>query len=416
MIYQLSYSPSHSSHHIQLDGSKSISNRLLLLQQLSSQPFTIQNLSTSDDTCLMKDFFDTVNDNTKTKFHVQNAGTVARFATAYLATQEKEFILDCAEPMKNRPIKLLVDALQSMGATIEYIEKEGFLPLRILGKSSLTDKVYIDASVSSQYISALMMIGPTLPNGLTIYLQGEIASLPYLEITQACMKQCGFQADILEQCIRIEPGQSTFESTIYNESDWSAAAFYYTISALQPALELSLSHLTKQSSQGDKIIAEWFSVLGITSTFKNQQVILTNRNQTKKQIVHFDFYAQPDCLPAVSVACASLGIEARFTGVQNLVIKESNRLLAMQTELGKIGIKLQKSTNDEWHLSGKIDEAKLENTVFHTYEDHRIAMSLACLAFRYGKANIENPLVVSKSYPAFWEDMKALGLCIKPIK
>ena len=396
---------------VRLDGSKSISNRLLILQNISKEPITIQNLSTSDDTRLMQQFFRDFPE--KKTFNVQNAGTVTRFVTAFLAAQPGKWELTCAPPMKKRPIKILVDALRSLGGEIDYLEKEGYLPLHIHGKKLNGGEVRIAADVSSQYISALMMIAPVLQKGLEIHLDGEIASRPYLEITQRLMEQCGFAVRFSDQTIHIESGQKTelVPEMVFNESDWSAAAFYYTICATKPDTELVLSKLnnTEDSSQGDAQVTKIFEELGVKTTFQNQTVRLTHAG-TKNESVSFDFIDKPDMVPAVAVACAKLGIQATFTGVKNLIIKESNRLKALQTELAKVGVTFEAITENEWHLTGVIQKEKISEVSFSTYEDHRMAMCFATLGFSFNNVTILEPWVVSKSYADFWTDMKELGL------
>lgn len=398
---------------IELDGSKSISNRLLVLQHISKKKFEIENLSTSDDTKLMQSFFEHFPQ--KNEFNVQNAGTVTRFVTAFLATQSGEWILNCAEPMKKRPIRILVDALKKLGGEFEYLEKDGYLPLKIFGGRLSGNQVTISADVSSQYISALMLIAPTFRNEFIIHLDGIIASKPYLEITQRLMQKCGYQVQFQDQEIHIFPTQyvESVPNIIFNESDWSAAAFYYSIVAMHPDAKIELEYLQhpEESAQGDAKAAEYFRHLGVFSKFEGEKVILSKSAEIKSK-VQLDFLDQPDMVPAFATACAALGVEATFTGVRNLVIKESNRLEALKTELGKVGVNFQEITKDEWHLSGRIDAALIPKVSFNTYEDHRIAMCLGCLGFRYDGVTILDPHVVSKSYANFWEDMERLGLKI----
>ena len=414
MTYQLSPPKNAVNASVKISGSKSISNRLLILQAVSQQDFSITNLSNSDDTKLLTSFFDTCTE--LNEFNVQNAGTVARFLTAFLATQKGKWVLQCAEPMKKRPIKILVDALRKLGSEIVYLEKDGFLPLEIHGQRLEGRELEIDATVSSQYITALMMIGPVLPNGLTIHLKGEIASMPYLEITRNLMLSCGFNVVFSENSFIIQPEQHFIEGEqeIFNESDWSSAAFFYSIVAISRKAEITLSSLLKPeySSQGDAQVAEVFQSLGVNSEFRNQTVQLLKTSQPVQSIA-INFYDKPDMVPAVAVACAVLGVELECNGVENLVIKESNRLKALQNELAKVDVQFTEIHPSKWRLKGKINQNKITSVTFETYEDHRIAMCFACLGFIFDGVTIREPEVVSKSYPDFWEDMKQLGLNIE---
>jgi len=413
MKYRLSTNQLSDSHHVVLDGSKSISNRLLILQQVSNHPFQISNLSNSDDSVLMQHC---LSEFKKTnRLNVQNAGTVARFITAFLSTQHGEWTLACAEPMKKRPIKILVDVLESLGAEIKYLDQHGFLPLHIIGKTLESKPVKIDAAVSSQYISALMMIAPILENGLQIHLVGEVASRPYLEITMACMRSCGFSCSFENNIISVEPSQpNTPAHIIFNESDWSAAAFYYSLVAISNINSISLSHLLspEKSNQGDSKVASYFDYLGVKTTVSDKTIRIEKKGFTTPR-ASFDFYNEPDMVPAFALTSAALGYETELSGVQNLVIKESNRLVAMQTELKKLGATFQAIDKNTWEISGGIDHGLIQKTTIDTYHDHRIAMAFGSLAFVENGLTINNPEVVSKSYADYWNHMETLGLHIQ---
>lgn len=421
-VYSLRHLANKNKQHtIDLDGSKSISNRLLILNEISKQRIKIKNLSQSDDAVLMQQFLSQFHKKKTTEcfeFNVQNAGTVSRFVTAFLATQQGNFRLICSEEMKRRPIQILIDALIDLGADIKYLEQDGFLPILIHGKKLNNNKVKIKAGISSQYISALMMIAPCLKNGLHIQLIGEIASKPYLEITQKLMHRFGYQVDFKNQNIIIQPKQNKIQSNIIlNESDWSAAAFYYTICSIYPNLSVQLRTLNdyKNSPQGDAKASILFQNLGVNTVFKNESISLNNCKPIEmKQEVNF--LSIPDMVPAYSVACATHGVRLKLTGVRNLVIKESNRLVALKNEFEKIGVTLKQINHDVWEQTGKIDSQKISRVILKTYEDHRIAMAFACLGFKYEQVQIENPDVVSKSYPNFWGDMKHIGLKIEERK
>lgn len=412
MKYKLSSEITNKNPEIRLDGSKSISNRLLVLQQVSSSPFEIENLSTSDDSVLMQDCL--ANYQTTSTLNVQNAGTVTRFITAFLCTQDGSWTLNCAEPMKKRPIKILVDVLRNLGAEINYLEQDGYLPLQITGKQLKSAPVEMQADVSSQYISALMMVAPLLEDGLTINLIGEIASKPYLNITKKCMEQCGFSVDFIGNTLKIHEGQSTSQSTIFNESDWSAAAFYYTLLSFSDHESITLTSLfpLAESTQGDAIVSSYFNHLGIETEFlPNHQVRLTKTGNIKPKEA-FDFFDQPDMVPAFSLACAVNGYETKFTGVQNLVIKESNRLVAMQNELKKLDSHFTAIDKESWQLSSILKQEKIADTKIDTYHDHRIAMTFGTLGFLQSGIIINDPGVVSKSYINFWKDLQNIGLKI----
>lgn len=406
---------------IDLDGSKSISNRLLVLKELSKKETEIVNLSKSDDTVLMQQFFHEFQKREVEDvfhFNVQNAGTVSRFVTAFLATQVGRFQLNCSDEMKRRPIQILVNALRDLGANIQYLEQDGFLPISIEGKKIQGGRIKMNAGVSSQYISALMMIAPHLKNGLKIQLIGDIASKPYLEITQSLMQKFGYQVDFQNQIILIDGEQnSTLPLEILNESDWSAAAFYYTMCSINSDLAFQLSTLehTSKSAQGDSKVAILFEKLGVKSSFEKNCVHLKHSENIELN-QEVDFFSIPDMVPAYVVACAFHGVSLKLTGVRNLAIKESNRLVALKNELAKVGVSLEKQNDDTWLLSGKVQMNDYENVRFKTYEDHRIAMSLACLSVKFDHVEIEHPQVVSKSYPNFWNDMKTIGLKIEERK
>ncbi|MBX2845670.1 MAG: 3-phosphoshikimate 1-carboxyvinyltransferase [Saprospiraceae bacterium] len=412
MIYTVAYSSETPiKGQIQLDGSKSISNRLLMLSASAATPFQIENLGTSDDVALMQKFVHAFPD--FESFHVHNAGTVTRFVTAFLANEPGTWELQCDPPMKKRPIKLLVDALREIGATIHYLEEDDYLPLKIEGQVLTGNYVSIPADISSQYISALMMIGPSMPNGITIHLEGEIASKPYIDITVKAMEQCGAKVTFEGQEIQVQPAELTAES-VFNESDWSAAAFYYALVALQPNSSMALSKLLPPaaSTQGDAAVVDVFKPLGVQSKFNGKTVELSQSIPAQSS-VQFDFFDKPDMVPAVAVTCAALGIPATFTGVKNLVIKESNRLVAVQTELAKVDVHFFEVTKDEWKLEGQINASAITEVTFDTYEDHRIAMAFATLAAKYPQVNIHEPHVVSKSYPAYWDDLASIGFDIR---
>ncbi len=415
MKYQLSSEIKNKHPEIKLDGSKSISNRLLILQKVSSTPFMIENLSTSDDSVLMQECLSSYEQSNY--LNVQNAGTVTRFITAFLSTQEGSWTLDCAPPMKKRPIKILVEVLRQLGAKIDYLEQDGYLPLQITGSQLSSQTVRMKADVSSQYITALMMIAPLLKGGLSIELEGEIASKPYINITVRCMEQCGFDVSFQGQTISIQEGQNQPEEIIFNESDWSAAAFYYTMLSFSSHESITLSSLfpPDMSTQGDSIACSYFKHLGLQTKFLDNHIVKVSKSGQIMPRESFDFFDQPDLVPAFSLACAVHGFETQFTGVQNLVIKESNRLVAMQNELAKLDARFTPINQETWQLKSKLNKEKIPNTVIDTYHDHRIAMTFGTVGFLQPDLMINDPSVVTKSYTNFWEDMKSIGLLINQL-
>ena len=387
---------------LQLSSSKSISNRALILKALSSNQSTVSNLSDARDTQLMHRL---VNSTDKI-IDVLDAGTTMRFLTAYFAVSGKNKIITGTARMKERPIGILVEALRSLGATITYTEKEGFPPIETKGfASQTTNKIEMPGHVSSQYISALMMIAPTLPLGLTISLTGKVGSVPYIQMTAALMKEFGVDChlDFDKQIIRV-PSSVYKPAHITVEADWSAISYWYGFTALAEKANIVLPNVSEKSLQGDRVIADIMEWLGVQSTFVNNTLVLTKKNHLEK--ISWDFKDCPDLAQTVLPVCAAKGISGEFTGLESLRIKETDRIAALQNELAKIGATLTEPQPGTWILApGKITNSSI---TIETYHDHRMAMGLApwtCLT----NLVIENPTVVNKSYPGFWEDMKTMG-------
>lgn len=395
---------------IHLDGSKSISNRALIMQALAgiSNPL-LDHLSTSVDTRLMQQLLMS----TEKVLDAGAAGTTFRFLTAYLATQGRELVLTGSERMKQRPIGELVNTLNDLGAGIEFVEREGYPPLRFTGKTliQLKQKIRIRASISSQYISALLMIAPALPEGLEIQLVGEVISRPYIEMTLAMMKHFGIQSHWKEDTIRIAP-QSYQPRPLYVEGDWSAASYYYSLAAIAKEVHLDLYGIKDQSLQGDSAIAGIGKLFNIDTEYHSDHVTLTKSNQPLPPSIEWDFIQCPDLAQTVFTMCAATGVKGVFTGLQTLRIKETDRIAAMKAELEKVHVPFfqlpsRMSKQNEYHMvEGKAQFDHIP--VFHTYEDHRMAMCLAPLALLH-PIEIEHPAVVAKSYPEFWNDLKSLG-------
>jgi len=385
---------------IDLPASKSISNRALILNALSYSPYDVQNLSDCDDTRVTS----YVLDSNDTTFDIGAAGTAMRFLTAFLSKTVGEWIITGSERMKQRPIKVLVEALNSLGAKIEYVENEGFPPLRIFGSALTGGEIHLNSGVSSQYISALMMVGPYMQKGLKIFLTGEIISKPYLEMTIQMMQEFGATVKLTDNSIYIEP-QEYQPIEYYVESDWSAASYWYEILSLVGKGEVYLNGLLSNSYQGDSKVAELFEQLGIRTTFLSEGVLLTT-TETLTQHMEYDFTDQPDLAQTFVVTCCLKGIPFTFTGLQSLKIKETDRIAALKIELKKLGYLLNEPGDGmlSWE-NERCDPA--QKITIATYEDHRMAMAFAPAALFFPIA-MDHPEVVSKSYPGFWNDFKKI--------
>ncbi len=395
---------------IQLDGSKSISNRVLMIRALCKKPFQIHNLSSSDDTKAMESLI-TRSDG---ELDVGPAGTTFRFLTAYFATREGEQILTGSTRMKQRPIGALVDALRLLGADIKYLAEAGYPPLLIKSPKDLgrQSELNIPANISSQFISALLMIAPVLPGGIKLKLVGQLVSASYLKMTLDMMKQFGIEYHFEDQIIEVRP-QEYQPSDFRVESDWSAASYHYALAALAQDTELTLRGLYRNSSQGDAATPELFANLGLSTDWLEDGVLIRKNGDIKSHIEH-DFILCPDIAQTVAVVCGALGVSGAFTGLETLSIKETDRILALKNELGKVGVSFVKTParfNDKtgkiYHLvEGKADWS--EPPVFATYHDHRMAMAFAPLSI-IKPVIIDDPDVVGKSYPGFWRDLIQLG-------
>ncbi len=396
-----------SKAHIKVTGSKSESNRLLILQALHPT-ISIENISNSDDTKTLQNALKIENGNVD----IHHAGTAMRFLTAYYASLEgAQVVLTGSERMQERPIKILVDALLQLGAQIEYVNKQGFPPLKITGKNFTKSKVEIEANVSSQYISALMLIGSKLPNGLEIQLKGKITSLPYIKMTLQLLQKVGVDAGFSENIISILFKLKTEETKIAVESDWSSASYFYSIVALNKNLSVTLSNYFEESLQGDAALVEIYKELGVGTNFNATENSITLSNTSKKlpNKIEFDLNNTPDIAQTIAVTCFGLKMECHLTGLHTLKIKETDRLQALKTELEKLGANISITDNS---LSLETTSAIKSNITIDTYQDHRMAMAFAPLALLV-PISINNYNVVSKSYPDFWEDLEKIGINFK---
>ncbi|WP_417444565.1 3-phosphoshikimate 1-carboxyvinyltransferase [Joostella sp.] len=400
----------HNLHqHITITGSKSESNRALLLQALYPN-ITIENLSNSDDSQVMKKGLQVYNG----EVDIHHAGTAMRFLTAFFATQaERNVVLTGSQRMTERPIKILVDALRQLGAEIEYVKDEGYPPLKIKGKKITNNKVSLAANVSSQYISALLLVAPTLENGLELTLEGKITSVPYIKMTLALLTEIGVKSDFSGNVITVSPQKEVVDKTLIVESDWSSASYFYGISALcNVGSEISLSSYKATSLQGDSVLKELYKQFGVETIFNKTIVTLKKvREVSKDEVINFDLANAPDIAQTIAVTCFGLGLKCELSGLHTLKIKETDRLEALKTELSKLGANIS-VTDKELFLqpSGEIKE----NVAIDTYNDHRMAMAFAPLALKV-PIRINDAEVVSKSYPDFWKDMEALHFKVSEV-
>lgn len=389
------------TQQIKISGSKSESNRLLILKQWYSN-LSLENLSDSDDTIHLQEALHS----TKDVIDIGHAGTAMRFLTAYFSVLEgKEVTLTGSDRMQNRPIKILVDSLHSLGAKIEYVDKEGYPPLKITGKKIVKDEVSIKGNVSSQFISALVLIAPSLKNGLEIELLEEITSRPYLEMTLDLLKQLGISASWEGNLIKISPKNKITNKTIVVESDWSSASYFYSLVALsETGASVTLSSYNKISLQGDSCLVEIYKNFGVTTIFQNNSLILTKSVEIlNDNEVSLDLRNAPDLAQTIAVTCFGLGLACNLTGLHTLKIKETDRLMALKNELEKLGATL-KITNNSLHLEPSC-QIKI-NCVVKTYNDHRMAMAFAPLSLKVPIIIVDAD-VVTKSYVSFWEDFES---------
>ena len=382
---------------IQITGSKSESNRLLILQQLYPN-LSVDNLSNSDDTRLVQKALA----NTGAEINIGHAGTAMRFLTGYLATKEgADVILTGSGRMKERPIQILVDALKTLGADISYVEKEGFAPLKIKGSKLRGGFVRIDGNVSSQFISSLLLIAPSLEKGLELEFKGAITSVPYIKMTLSLLESLGIQTSFEGQTIVVAPQKEIEDRHITVESDWSSASYYYSMVALSEKGKITLSAYKKESLQGDSVLANLYQSFGVTTRFSENSITLEKTaNFQKPSKVEFDLIKAPDIAQTIAVTSFGMGIACDLTGLHTLKIKETDRLLALQQELSKLGAEIR-VTENTLHLESS---SKIHKDIsIATYQDHRMAMAFAPLLLKTSLF-VEEQEVVSKSYPTFWED------------
>ena len=412
MNLYLSHIDGISNGEIELPSSKSICNRILLLNKVLNLNLNIQNISNAEDSVLLNKALEQLNTD-NTTFNINHAGTCMRFLCAYFSCIEGERILTGSERIKNRPIHQLVNVLRELGAEIEYLEKENFLPLKIKGKKLSGGNVKIDSSVSSQFISALILVSPLFKNGLSVELQGEVVSSTYINMSLELLKSCGFNYSWNDNLIKltnetIENISLPINYTI--ETDWSSAAFIYSIVSLSKESEITIPHLQFNSLQGDKECVAIFEKLGVKTEFKEDYVELSKIEITTNYF-EYDFVTCPDLAQSVACTCAGLKVNARLRGLQTLVHKETDRLKALKNELEKLNCLVEIKNGYELILNCNAIDFSKEVSIA-TYHDHRMAMAFAPLATKT-KLIIEDKDVVVKSFPNFWTELEKLNFSLK---
>lgn len=398
---------------IDLTASKSLSNRLLIIRALAGSGTPVKNLAPARDTSILNAALESHAAGGR-HFDIGHAGTAMRFLTGYLACMDGESVITGSERMQKRPIGILVDALCAIGADIEYLGEFGFPPLSIRGKKLAGGEVWLDGSVSSQFISSLLMITPALQNGLVIHFTGEVTSRPYINMTLKIMEQFGVYGQWQGNSISVSPQKYSTtpedEAICTVEADWSSASYWYSLAALSTDCDLLLRGLHKNSLQGDAVVTDIYTFFGVRTSFEQEGVRLT-RLHSKNEHFGFDFTDCPDLVQTVAVTCAALGIPAWMNGLHTLKLKETDRVAAMMRELQKVGISAVS------HKDGlQIDAGNLDTTgaVIETYEDHRMALAFSALAFA-GGIEIHEAGVVGKSYPDYWDDLRKAGFTVKEV-
>jgi 3-phosphoshikimate 1-carboxyvinyltransferase len=407
MNYKISCNINILKGELKVPASKSISNRLLIIQALCNPKFNIYNLSDSDDTKVLQKALTS----DTTVADIGHAGTSMRFLTAFFASQQGERTLTGSTRMKERPIGKLVDALRKLGADIECTEKDGFPPLFIKGKQLDGGKVAIDSSVSSQFISALLLSSPTFKNGLELELENKVISSSYIEMTVKMMQHAGVRVEKKGTMLVVKP-QKYIGADYTIEGDWSGVSYWYEVAVLAKEAEIFIHSLQQNSVQGDAHCAEIFKQLGITTEYKPEGILI---KKTRNLPSHFnyDFIENPDLVQTLVVTCVMLNIPFKFIGTQSLRIKETDRIAALQNELSKFGATLKYSDNGTFEWDGKLNKVTDSIISIATYDDHRMALAFAPIAITGEQLIIENQEVISKSYPGFWDDLKLMGYGIE---
>ena len=408
MDLQLSANFQKLSEKVVITGSKSESNRLLILQALFPQ-LEIKNLSNSDDTQVLQKALASEAE----VVDIHHAGTAMRFLTAYFASREgRRVVLTGSSRMQERPVEILVEALRALGADIEYLKNDGFPPLKIYGKRLLKEEVSVQANISSQYISALMLIAPSLPQGLKIHLQGKATSVPYILMTLKLLERCGIEGSFEDNVIQVHPASKVPTGALTVESDWSSASYFYSLAALSEEAEIELSSYREDSLQGDRSVAEIYRKFGVNTTFLEDKILLEKQEVSKMSFLELDLAGSPDLAQTIAVTCLGLGVPCKLTGLHTLRIKETDRLHALKNEMEKFGGSVEITENSlKFAPSGELKTGiKVE-----TYNDHRMALAFAPLAIKI-RLEIKEAEVVTKSFPGYWEELEKLGFSIKDLQ
>ena len=406
MIYHLSKNNKTINGVLEIGGSKSESNRLLMLRKYLSD-FKITNLSKSDDTKTLIDALI----NTNKIIDVHHAGTAMRFLLSYYASKpNSEVTLTGSARMKSRPISILVKALRDLGAKIEYKEKEGYPPIKITGKKIISNQVSLPGNVSSQYISSLMMLGVKLDNGIKLNLEGSITSKPYILMTKKLIEKIGYNVIINNDQIEVLGNNKSLDKIVEVESDWSSASYFYSIVAFSKDAKITLKTFKRNSIQGDSIISEIYQKLGVETRYEKDYIIISkNKTANLPKRLKLNLSDSPDLAQTIAVTCLGLGIECELSGLHTLKIKETDRIEALKKEFIKLGVDNIKTSDNTIYFKG--DQQLNNNIKIETYQDHRMALSFAALAVIID-ISIESPNVVSKSFPNYWKNLKTLGFKI----
>lgn len=400
------------SGEINLPRSKSISNRMLIIEALSDGKLQIQNLSDANDTRILK----SVLDNPGSKINVEDAGTAMRFLTAYFATKKGTWIIEGNDRMNFRPIGPLVDALTQLGANIEYLDKDGYPPIKIKGGNLAGKEVSIKADMSSQFISALMMIGPALKDGLVIKLVGKVLSFPYIKMTAGLMRLSGIHLEYDKKEVKIWPG-SYKKGTVSVEPDWSAASYWYELAAMCESAEIKLNGLRSESLQGDNVLMNIFNRLGVATEFTDKGLTIrkTGLGFSLPETFQYNFSDCPDLAQTLAVTCAALNIPAKLEGLSNLPLKETDRIQALIDELAKMGVSVVNLNNEGIGITPHRGNLNLSSEPIKTYNDHRMAMAFSPVAMKTKSICLDRSNVIEKSYPNYWNDLKKFNFTLYKI-
>jgi 3-phosphoshikimate 1-carboxyvinyltransferase len=416
MIYKLSQNNKNLVGNISIVPSKSESNRVLLIRALCNDSLDIQNLSDSNDTLIMEKALDLISQNQHNSkeliINIEDCGTAMRFLSAYLSMKEGKYLLTGSERMKQRPIGILAEALKGLGAKISYAGVKYYPPLLIEGGELKKDKIEVDSNVSSQFISALLIIAPYLPKGLKIVLKGKSVSKPYIKMTLEMMKHFGVSSSWTENTISILP-QNYKKASYTVGGDWTAASYWYELSAFAERVNLKIEGLLNNGIQGDAVITELFEKFGVVTKFENNNVSLSKKNFYTDKF-EFDFTDNPDLAQTLGVTCAGLNMKCQLNGIENLSIKETDRSNALTMELKKIGFDIANYSGKKIVIYPSENKLSFKEEI-KTYNDHRMALAFAPLCMRFGEIIIENPEVVNKSYPSFWKQLEKMNFKIEKL-